>query len=128
MYHRAVLAISLLPALLAHAQIVRTSRGVEFEYQGCYSDAEQRVLPDRFKQDSGMTNEMCANFCIDYRYFGTEYGTQCFCSQGLSSSASPEAISSCNYGCSGSSSEFCGGFWRIDIYKKRRRRNPPSSE
>jgi hypothetical protein len=66
-----------------NATTIQTGAGVEWDYVGCYQDAiwndtgpgpEGRTLNGMSLNWTGnMTNELCADACADYRYFGTEY-------------------------------------------------------
>lgn len=64
-----------------------------------------------------MTLETCAAFCEGYNYFGTEYGSQCYCGYSLNSAAVLEPATDCSMACAGNSSETCGGNWRLTTYQ-----------
>ena len=89
-------------------------------YQGCYSDLvpnpNVRSLANR---GSGDSPTLCANNCYSsgYSISGTEYGSQCFCGNTITSSTK-EADSDCNMACTGASSETCGGPGRLSVYAK----------
>lgn len=89
-------------------------------YQGCYSDltpnANFRSLANWGNGDS---STLCANNCYSsgYSISGTEYGSQCFCANTITSSTK-EADSDCNMACAGASSETCGGPKRLSVYAK----------
>lgn len=87
-------------------------------YQGCYSDltpnANVRSLANWGRGDSAT---LCANNCYSsgYSISGTEYGSQCFCGNTITSSTKG-ADSDCNIACTGASSETCGGSKRLSVY------------
>lgn len=63
----------------------------EYEYLGCYTDSPvtgQHSLTGKITYDAQMTLDKCRATCEKdgYPYFGTEYGSQCFCGTTLYSS------------------------------------------
>lgn len=68
-----------------------------------------------------MTVEICVKYCSGsgYTYAGLEYSTQCFCGNELASTGEPVAglLGICGMPCSGDSSEICGGYGALSIYK-----------
>lgn len=75
--------------------------------QGCYADSSTtRTFTGPSFTSTNMTTESCSTFCSaqNFEYSGTEYGSQCYCSN----SAPWSAKVSCSMACSGSSSEICG--------------------
>ncbi|KAG7009839.1 WSC domain-containing protein [Physcia stellaris] len=53
-------------------------------YQGCYTDSgSARTLAGKVVYNSAMTNELCAAGCKGFKYFGTEYASQCYCGNDL---------------------------------------------
>lgn len=51
-----------------------------YTFVGCWSEGQgARALEQKATITAAMTNEACAAFCQDYKYFGTEYGTECYC-------------------------------------------------
>jgi len=68
--------------------------------------------------NAAMTNDICWSICVNagYAYFGTQYGTQCFCGNSYGSEGqAPE--SDCSMTCAGSPTQNCGGTNRNSIYK-----------
>lgn len=63
-----------------------------------------------------MTLESCATFCKNYRYFGTEYGAECYCGDSLAPSSASAALSDCSMVCTGNPLEFCGAGNRLELY------------
>lgn len=86
-----------------------------FRYQSCWADdITVRSLTGSQKLQSDMMVEMCADFCKDFRYFGVEYSSQCYCGDELGGEAAPEG--ECSELCGGNSAEWCGGPDRMNIY------------
>jgi len=73
---------------------------LQFFYKDCYTDAVNggsRILGNNELDNSLMTVELCAGYCKDYRYFGVEYGYQCFCGNDI---LSPGVVATgCNEAC-----------------------------
>ncbi|KAM7203124.1 WSC domain containing protein [Rhypophila sp. PSN 637] len=66
-----------------------------------------------------MTVDKCANFCgLDYKYFGVEYASECFC--GNEYAASTASPGECSFPCAGNPSQTCGAGNRINIYNNLR--------
>ncbi|KAK4100770.1 WSC-domain-containing protein, partial [Parathielavia hyrcaniae] len=83
-------------------------------YAGCFHEAPGRVLPSKGISAPDMTTAKCAENCVGYLYFGTEYGSECYCGNELPTHAATE--SDCAMTCSGDSSELCGGGDRLNVY------------
>ncbi|KAK3325106.1 WSC domain-containing protein [Apodospora peruviana] len=86
---------------------------------GCYTDAEDRTLPDKSTTDPGsMTSQECATFCAadGYAFAGVEYGQECWCGSALNSAAT--VSTGCDHICDGDASARCGGGWNLDVYSK----------
>ena len=66
-----------------------------------------------------MTIEKCQTFCSsstnNYGLAGLEYGSQCYCGNGLQSGSSL-GQKNCNTPCKGNSSEICGGSSALSVY------------
>lgn len=63
-----------------------------------------------------MTLESCATFCKNYKYFGTEYGGECYCGDSLASSSASAPLGDCNMVCTGNPLEYCGAGNRLELY------------
>ena len=86
-----------------------------FAYKSCWSDGlDIRALADNVLRADTTTVETCAVFCKNYRYFGVEYGSQCYCGNTLGGAAADEA--DCNMPCAADSTEKCGGPVRMSVY------------
>ncbi len=96
------------------------------QYLGCFKDADNRDLKDKFWDDSRMTPERCLQSCTDsgYAYAGVQYGNQCFCGNSYGRYGKLSE-SSCNMTCSGDSGLVCGGTWANTLYKTASRRDVP---
>jgi hypothetical protein len=46
----------------------------DFIYLGCYQDQTRRTLTGNYTSSPHMTNAMCATYCTESTYFGTEFG------------------------------------------------------
>lgn len=95
-----------------------------FEYLGCGYDpaGESRTLNGSSLTANNMTNAICVEFCKDagFTIAGTEYSTQCYCSDEMAADRAPKAglVGNCEMPCSGNSTEMCGGAATISLYKK----------
>ncbi|KAL2130741.1 hypothetical protein VTI74DRAFT_6005 [Chaetomium olivicolor] len=87
-----------------------------FTRLGCFTDGTPRALTAAFKGDDSMTVEMCAAYCSSYRYFGVEYGRECFCGNDRDASSAAVPDSDCSFPCAGDSTEICGAGLRLDVY------------
>ncbi|XP_046369300.2 integumentary mucin C.1-like [Haliotis rufescens] len=93
---------------------------VPYTYVGCYTDDKSRVLPYGLMGDRRcLTTETCKLHChgMNYIYFGTEAGRQCFCGAVIKDGFMKKPDSECNVPCPGDRSTMCGGGWMISIYK-----------
>lgn len=83
-------------------------------YVGCFHEGPQRVLPFKGISQPDMTAAKCAANCQGYSYFGTEYGSECYCGNDLPTITAPET--ECSMTCSGASTEICGAGDRLTVY------------
>lgn len=99
------------------------------DYLGCVFDGSSaRALQGASTSASGMTIEACAAFAQEgnsgggYRYFGVEYGSECYVGNTLMPSAkmltetSSPPSSSCDMKCSGKDHQTCGGAGLLSLY------------
>ncbi|GFZ50872.1 Endo-1,3-alpha-glucanase agn1 [Saitozyma sp. JCM 24511] len=87
---------------------------------GCVQDGSSRVLTGPSSTSSSMTVESCQSYCYSngYALAGVEYGDECHCGNALSNGLGGSlSSSSCNMACAGSSSETCGGFYTMNLYR-----------
>jgi hypothetical protein len=102
-----------------------TSKG--YTYVGCHTDDRRaRVLSQKSMYLANMTTSACSNFCSDTQYFGTEYYSECYCSNILANTSLPVKDEDCWMPCSGSSTEACGGTDRISVFKSTTWTPPPT--
>lgn len=90
-----------------------------YEFYGCVTDSQgTRTLPSALLRDSAMTLNMCASFCGtgNYQFFGTEYGTECWCANALVAGATMRPITECSMVCPGNVNERCGNGDRLSVY------------
>lgn len=84
-----------------------------YEYLGCYHEIKPggRLLPYQQYVDAQNTVDRCQTSCNNGKYVfsGTEYQTECYCGNTPPANLYKSDEILCNYGCSGDSSETCGG-------------------
>ncbi|CAG8960213.1 hypothetical protein HYFRA_00012731 [Hymenoscyphus fraxineus] len=97
-----------------------TSDNTTFTYLSCYTEAPStRTLNQAaFYNYTSMTLEMCAQNCGGFKYWGTEYGGECYCGNTLSTGSSPVRDEECGFVCPGDKLEFCGAGNRLSVYSK----------
>ncbi|KAK0392393.1 hypothetical protein NLU13_1888 [Sarocladium strictum] len=84
---------------------------------GCWTEGiGVRALAEGSSASGNMTNELCAVDCAAYRYFGTQFSTECFCGSFIHPSATSAPLDDCSMPCGGNTSEFCGGPNRLELY------------
>jgi hypothetical protein len=97
---------------------------------GCYREpprSQGRVLDDKNTGDDAMTTATCAAFCSDFKYFGTEYGRECWCGNDINANAAAaESVTECDKPCAGAASELCGAGDRINVYQNGAFSGPPT--
>ncbi|KAL5410343.1 hypothetical protein PMIN04_010680 [Paraphaeosphaeria minitans] len=88
-----------------------------FSFQGCYYDSlNPRALSAHSIADDIMTIDFCAVTCSQYHFFGLEYARECYCGNTLDATSTQQSLADCNMLCNGSSSQLCGGLYRISLY------------
>ncbi|TFK36071.1 glycosyl hydrolase family 71-domain-containing protein [Crucibulum laeve] len=88
-------------------------------YLGCYPDYSPRTLANGlYLSENTQTVAKCLASCSaqGYKYAGTEYGIECFCSNSITAGVTATSSSECNMPCAGKASDICGGGNRISIY------------
>ncbi|KUJ19894.1 WSC-domain-containing protein [Mollisia scopiformis] len=85
---------------------------------GCYTDntVTSRALVGAATASASMTLEFCAAYCANYKYFGVEYGDECYCGNALATTTSPATDGRCSMSCASNSAEICGGSYGMNIY------------
>jgi hypothetical protein len=92
-----------------------------FIFLGCRTEVANgtRALADATTSTDEMTNELCAEFCENYEFMGTQFGRECYCGDELSERALEADGNECGMLCSGTMLEFCGGSNRLSVYQKK---------
>ncbi|EJT97858.1 hypothetical protein DACRYDRAFT_84208 [Dacryopinax primogenitus] len=86
---------------------------------GCRVDVSARALSATSTSSSSMTVKTCQNWCASQGYLmaGVENGNECYCGNDFTNNGGGQAASSdCSTPCAGSSTEICGGGWRLSVY------------
>ncbi|KAL5594741.1 hypothetical protein BROUX41_001655 [Berkeleyomyces rouxiae] len=92
--------------------------GTEWTLIGCKTEGTNvRALSSKSTSTSDMTLNVCADFCSGFKFFGTEYGSECYCGNSFASSSADAALSDCSMTCSGNSSQYCGAGNRLTAYQ-----------
>ncbi|KAK2002194.1 WSC domain-containing protein [Colletotrichum falcatum] len=86
--------------------------------QGCYTEGQGvRALPARLYANDSLTLEMCGAFCKGNKYFGAEYGRECWCGDAFGTgSVLATNQKDCSFPCAGNSAQFCGAGNRLNVY------------
>ncbi|GKT85007.1 LOW QUALITY PROTEIN: WSC domain containing protein [Colletotrichum tofieldiae] len=94
---------------------------------GCWTEGNGvRALSQKnYASGNNMTLEYCASYCSDYKYFGTEYSSECYCGNFLAQSSSEAPLADCAMTCSGNQYEYCGGGNRLTLYQTDKQVSAP---
>ncbi len=91
---------------------------------GCFVDSGDRALNGGSTASKFLSVQWCFKYCqddllVEFKYAGLEYQEECFCGNNDNyGKHGEEKESDCRrYVCAGNSDQFCGGSWRIAIYK-----------
>jgi hypothetical protein len=84
----------------------------------CASDPS---LSDSHAGANVMTPQFCSGLCNGFKFFGIQYGAQCFCGNDYGNQGGKSPESDCSVPCPGDTSLSCGGAERNSIYAQ-----PPS--
>ncbi|PPQ83225.1 LOW QUALITY PROTEIN: GH-71 [Psilocybe cyanescens] len=109
-----------------------TSTPTGWSTLGCVAEGtsgSRRALTAASFTQSNMTPQLCQGLCSGYQYAGVEAGSECYCGNSLTNNgASGNVIDngSCQWSCSGDSSQKCGGSWTLNVYTKSTT-TPPST-
>ncbi|KAK7956344.1 uncharacterized protein PG986_005566 [Apiospora aurea] len=98
---------------------VQPQRIGNFTFAGCYAEGTNgRALNGKTRAQDTNTLDTCAAFCSGFKYFGTEYGRECYCGDALSTGSTMDGIdqSDCKMGCAANSTQLCGAGNRLSIY------------
>ncbi|KAJ0388108.1 hypothetical protein COL922a_000739 [Colletotrichum nupharicola] len=96
----------------------RESTVAAYNLTGCWTEGNgvRALSQNSYASHDNMTLENCAAFCSGYKYFGTEYGGECYCGNFLASSSSSAPLSGCSMTCTGNQYEYCGAGNRLTLY------------
>jgi hypothetical protein len=102
-----------------------TAKG--FTYLGCRTDDRRsRALSSKSIYLNNLTISACSKFCSDTKYFGTEYYSECYCSNTLANTSVSVKDEDCWMPCSGGLNESCGGTDRISVFESTTWVPPPT--
>ncbi|KAK5627200.1 hypothetical protein RRF57_002915 [Xylaria bambusicola] len=87
-----------------------------YAFQGCWTEGDGVRALDSKSMAGNVTLESCADFCQDYHFFGTEFGSECHCGDVLAASSNQTDLADCNMPCSGDPMEYCGAGDRLELY------------
>ncbi|KAK5658489.1 hypothetical protein OQA88_1880 [Cercophora sp. LCS_1] len=90
-----------------------------WSFSGCRTEATGvRALSSKGMASAGMTLEICAEFCQGHKYFGTEYGAECYCGEDFEEGSVEAGEADCSMVCGGDGEQFCGAGNRLSVYEK----------
>ncbi|KAJ0381600.1 hypothetical protein COL26b_000278 [Colletotrichum chrysophilum] len=85
-----------------------------------FIDSEQHTVPTLAHKATvaayNLTGCWTEGNGVRYKYFGTEYGGECYCGNFLASSSSLAPLSDCSMTCTGNQYEYCGAGNRLTLY------------
>ncbi|KAK2065617.1 WSC domain-containing protein [Colletotrichum caudatum] len=95
---------------------------------GCWTEGNGvRALSQKnYASGDNMTLEHCASYCSGYKYFGAEYGGECYCGDFLAASSSEAPLAECAMTCSGNQYEYCGAGNRLTLYQTDKQIGEPA--
>ncbi|KAK4227293.1 WSC-domain-containing protein [Podospora fimiseda] len=97
-----------------------------YEYTGCYTEAtNSRALTGSAFFHDQLTAERCATACSGFKYFGLEYGKECYCGDSLNEGSVEAAAEDCSFECPGDSAQTCGAGNRLTLYTRSDDEAPP---
>ncbi|KAK4162775.1 putative fungistatic metabolite [Cladorrhinum sp. PSN259] len=86
---------------------------------GCWTEGTgSRALTGKGTASASMSLESCAEFCSEFKYFGTEYSSECYCGNSLHSTSANVSLSDCSMTCSGNPLQYCGAGNRLSVYER----------
>ncbi|KAG4441379.1 hypothetical protein IFR05_003136 [Cadophora sp. M221] len=89
-----------------------------YSYYGCQTEGTGvRALDGGFFfNETAMTLEMCAANCAGFKYWGVEYGAECYCGNEFQTGSLAVPNADCSFPCPGNPLEFCGAGNRLSTY------------
>lgn len=101
----------------------------DFEYVSCWAEPPAgRALSARDTAAGTMTNEVCAAYCSEFAYFGTQWGRECFCGNEPATGSAAAPAGDCNFACAGDAAQTCGGSRRLSLYHNAEWAGPADPE
>lgn len=83
---------------------------------GCFvNEINDNVLEKKYFLDKNGEHE-CERHCLNFKYFGLQFGTFCYCGNKIQNSPKRKPDGDCKTPCKGNAAEFCGGNRRINIF------------
>ncbi|ROT39096.1 hypothetical protein SODALDRAFT_350326 [Sodiomyces alkalinus F11] len=85
---------------------------------GCFQHGSNHILTITSLTDTGMTPQLCRNFCSveSASIFGVEWGMRCYCGNELEPFAARAPDDECTASCYGATSYVCGARSRMNLY------------
>jgi len=80
----------------------------KFQYLGCYTNTNWKLLTARVTSNPYITIGICANVCAGWKYFGVSYNA-CYCDHEFRIATQNVPNSQCDRKCIGDERESCGG-------------------
>ena len=113
-----ILSLASTVSSLALPGLVSTRVPQAFTRDGCYLDNVNgaRAFSAASYAADGMTIESCALFCNKHKFFGLEYGRECWCGDEKLPQTTIAADSDCSFACAGDATSKCGAGYRLDAY------------
>ncbi|KAF4638072.1 hypothetical protein G7Y89_g32 [Cudoniella acicularis] len=97
---------------------VAVAPGPEYTYYGCQTEVtNMQALNAKMSAYDTMTVESCQIDCVDFRYYGLEYGRECYWGNSFNYGSVPAPSTDFAVLCQGDASEICGNGLRLSIYE-----------
>jgi len=106
-----------LPTSTQTAPTIKSTIGA-YSYYGCQTEGTNvRALSGAsFYNYPSMTLEQCASNCSGFKYWGVEYGGECYCGNSFGAGSIAATENDCNFLCPGDNLEYCGAGNRLSVY------------
>lgn len=89
----------------------------DYALVGCWTELPNgRALRQRITSSPDMSNKECAEYCSNYRYFATQFGSECYCGSHVDVNTQAAPLEDCNMPCAGDDLSYCGGRSRLELY------------
>ncbi len=106
------------PASTPPPSIAIKERIGDYAYYGCRTEGTKgRSLSSQAIYNyASMNLEMCASSCQGYKYWGVEYGGECYCGNAFGDGSMNTTDAECSFVCPGDKLEWCGAGNRLSVY------------